>query len=372
MMHSPDYVTNGEASSSVCFAPLFALVVHCGQLLVCVLCLGLPGTATGGGGKRVVLLCVAAVAALLCVWCARYPWRSCSLPCVGPIRAAGFAVVSFCACLCYIRDTDFLSSGSHWRDQTVLFPAAAVVFLVGCLAGIREQHRASQEWSIQLQAAGLGDALERVAGLGRALLVGEALGGTSDGAARRAQELLARAHECRSAPALGLLLVRFEEQVLAERLRFDFLVSRDDWRSVLMGGGRGEDKDKDTGGEAGGVSYDQVAEGAQRLQQAIRPRPPLAVVNKHLVAMVFINHLPEYVAWEVFKFMFDVTPLLRTLQPLLAASTETTFHGWAPTHALGLLAHAREAERRLRESLYAAQLQTGEPSRAPPTIRGSF
>jgi hypothetical protein len=359
MMNSPDYVTNGEATDSVRFAPLYALVIHLGQLLVCVLCLGAPGTASGGGGKRGVLLTVALLAALLCLWCALYPWRSCSLPSVGPVRAAGFAVVSFGACLCYVRDTDFLSAGSHWRDQTVFFPVAAGLFLLGAAGGFRAQRRAAEAWGVLLQGAGLDDALQDVVGLGEMLLVQEALGGAKEGARQRAEGLLAMAAGCRSAPALGLLLVRFEEQILAERLRFDFLISRDEWRSLLLS----------SSSEEGGVSYDQVAQGARALRGAIRPHAPLAVVNKHLVAMVFVNHLPEYVAWEVFRFMYDVTPLVRILQPLLLDTVLLQrMGGWgARQHALGLLHGARAAERSLRQDCHAAidaSAQSAPPGKA--------
>ena len=164
---------------------------------------------------------------------------------------------------------------------------------------------------------------------------------------------------CRSAPALGLLLVRFEEQILAERLRFDFLISRDEWRSLLLS----------SSSEEGGVSYDQVAQGARALRGAIRPHAPLAVVNKHLVAMVFVNHLPEYVVWEVFRFMYDVTPLVRILQPLLLDTVLLQrMGGWgARQHALGLLHGARAAERSLRQDCHAAidaSAQSAPPGKA--------
>jgi len=353
MMNAPDYVTNGEAHSSVRFAPLYALVIHLGQLLLCVLCLGFPGSAVGSDSKRALLLCVAIVAALLCMWCALYPWRSCSLPCVGPIRAAGFAVVAFGACLCYIRETEFLSEGSHWRDQTVFFPVAAVMFFAGGVGGYWAQHRSTEQWTVLLQAAGLGDALEGIVALGEVLLVEEALGGSSDGARRRTEAILAKVKECRSAPALGLLLVRFEEQILAERLRHHFLVSRGQWRAQLLGGSHAEDDAEKGSAAVAAVSFDHVVQGVQALVAAVRPRAPLALVNKHLVAMVFINHLPEYVAWEVFKFMYDVVPLAQALQPLLLTAQKGAL--WGPTHAQRLLQCARHAETTLRLELYGKQ-----------------
>lgn len=352
LMNAPDYVTNGEANSFVTFAPLYALAIHWGQLLLCVMCLGIPGAVTSGGGKRTVLLCIAAVAGLLSMWCAMYPWRSCSLPCVGPIRAAGFAVVAFGACLCYTRDTDLLSAGSHWRDQTLLFPVAGFLFFVGGAAGVLVQRRASNDWALVLQAAGLGDALESVASVGDTLLVAEALGGSQKGSRQRVEALLARAQECRSALDLGLLLVRFEEQILAERLRHHFLLSRDQWRKQLLGEGTSHEITAQGNGHVSAVTYDHVTQGAQALLGAIRPHAPLAVVNKHLVAMVFINHLPEYVAWEVFRFMYDVTPLVHVLQPMLLNTEKCNLYG--ATYTVALLQSAHNDERSLRNELIAA------------------
>ena len=332
--------------SAVRFAPIYAVVIRLGQLVICYLCLGFVSVQHRGPH----LLAIIIVAGVLALWCALYPGRGCSLPIVQPIRAAGFVVVLWCAILCYIRGNEDwrVSSEFAFTGYRGVLTVSGALLLVGVVAGHFVQRRAKEMWKLLLLEAGLGDVVQSMTRIADLLVQEEAIGGSTTGAKTRAEKFQLEVQEALSAPHLGYLLVQFEEKILAERLNYDFLLHRSEWKRDLL-------RDSEP------VTFETLLRSAEVLRSAVKPRAALATVNKHVLALIFLYKLPEYIAWEVFSFMYDASSLRLVLAPALTLNEKglppfeddsTPYsYGYLPDRAFGLrlftsarrnLSHIRE------------------------------
>jgi hypothetical protein len=299
------YPIGSDASAAtVRFAPIYAMVIRLGQLCVCYLCLGFASQ----GDRLPHLIAVIVISGLLALWCLLYRGHGCSLPLVGPIRAAGFFIVSWVGIACYLREKDISVMGYGG-----LLVIAGIILALGIVAGIVIQNRAVESWKLQLLQAGLGDAVLSITQFSDMLIEEEAVGGSYEGVKSRAQQFALEVEGALTAPHLARLLVRFEERILSERLSYEFLISRESWQHELLRNDRP-------------VTFDSVQTSLTVLKTAIKPRAPLATINKHILALIFNRKLPEFVAWEVFSFMYDATHMRKMLSSALSLNE----HGAPP------------------------------------------
>jgi hypothetical protein len=289
------------------FAPLYAIVIRLGQLAICFLCFGFASLSD----RRTELLLIILLSAVLFLWTAFYPWgRGCSIPAISVLRAAGFLVVMWTSIVCYCRGEEENggagdgSGGVAWNGYVGLLIAVLGLWFGGAGVAIFVQRTASQDWMTTLREGGLDVAIAELVSTADLVLVEDAIGGgTRQGKQTRKEAFVRETRETLTASGLGLVLVRFEEKILADRLSAEFICNRASWRRVLLSGRE--------------LTYERIARQARVLREAIIPRPPVALLNKHVLATVLENKLPEYVAWEVFKFLYDMAPLQRLLSPLM-------------------------------------------------------
>jgi len=282
---------------------------------------------------------------------------------VNPLRAVGFLVVMWTSIVCYLRDEGSYSGQKSWTGYVGLGIVTGGLWILGILAAILVQQRAVRLWQTEIQATGLGETLKELSTTADLVLVEDALGGGSMvGKQKRKELFLKEINETLTASRLAQLLVRFEEKILAERLSFEFLDGREEWRkSLLLNNQEGSPN----------VTYNVIATQTNRLKNSIRPRAPLATINKHVLAAIFSNKLPEYVAWEVFSYLYDVEPLRKVLAPLLSLTNEgrrpfaaqpiyLSYNWWGhEAYAVTMLRYTKRALlKTIREAYYdAAKVQ---------------
>lgn len=291
---------------SVKFAPLYAIVIRLGQFLICYLCFGLASKSD----RREDLIAIIVLNFLMFLWAGFYPFgRGCSIPCITTLRAVGFLVVMWASIVCYCRDSlERMNSEVAWTGYVGLLIVVLGFWVAGVAAAVLVQKSASKKWQASLREGGLQSALEELISTADKVFVEDAIGGgTTEGKLSRKEQFISEIQQTLTASALGQLLVRFEEKILAERLSYDFIDNRPSWRRELL---------------SQSLSYQTIISHARILRSSITTKAPLALLNKHVLAGILENKLPEYVAWEVYRYLYDVEPIRKLLAPLMVLTAD--------------------------------------------------
>eukprot|EP01032_Pedospumella_encystans_P013220 gene13220-15233_t len=245
--------------SAVKFAPLYALGVRLVQFFVCAACF------TGFYAQSalislvpilVVVVFGSLLPALICLTQsgAAEDKSVCSVSSISTLRSAGFVCVGWTTIVCIVRASGMAQHGV-WHSENTVYVGWGVVYFLALLVVLREESTRRARWAAQTKESGLGVAVEALletihtatvseSVYGRLLNAQQPTGTSKDAVVvfeSRLDKLRPRTldlyqqkvRNVRSYEELAKLVLSMEEDILAERLRPDFLRQRVAWVNGL-------------------------------------------------------------------------------------------------------------------------------------------
>lgn len=334
------------------YAPLYTMIIRLCQFIIVALCFGSPSIDQSSEGILIVIIVITFLMAIVTIF---YPLGAiCSLPLLPPLRASSFIFVLWTAVVTFGH-----RNHEEWATTRNMYIGYGVIFAIGVLYSLYSQYRSYRVFQQQILENGLSQAITNICNCADVLVVEDALGGTKSGKEMRIQMIQKKLSQATTSIAVCKLLLQLEQNILVEKLEYSFLEKRPNWKKSLLLFGMNEDNNSTSQynrnslygmNEATNQYYrnslndgninissnirnnkgpglvtlnyqvDAILQAAETLQVCIKVTPPIAIISKHILAMLFRNHLPEYVAWEVFSYLYDTSEIVREVTPMLMDS----------------------------------------------------
>ena len=286
-------------TNGIQFAPLYSHVLRLFQFLICVVCFGFDSNKH----QEKVIVCVMTVSGLMFLWSVFFPGKACNVSFVLHLRAGGCLFVTWTAVVCYLH-----KQNHDYADEKLLFVGIVIISVVMIISATITRFKEKREWKLELVANGLNDTIGALGRVADVLLVEEAFGGTCDGMALRANKFRTEIENCTSHTAFAHALMKFEENVLFERLTVQFINARHDWHYRLR--------------ELQGPKvFITLRSEAELLQSSIVPRSYVHKMSRELLTIILGYNLPEFVVWEIYCYLIDASGIRNVLKPLLTLSS---------------------------------------------------
>jgi hypothetical protein len=206
--------------------------------------------------------------------------------------------------MCYLHNENH-----HYANENCLFIGAGCIFVGSIICSVITHINDKKAWMAYLVANGFNDTVKSLGKIADVLLVEEAFGGTSSGMTLRAENFKFAVENCTTHTALARALIKFEGNILFERLSVDFLNSRQNWKSRLIA-------------LNGPQSFISLKTEAGFLQSSIIPRSYVHIMTRDLLTLVLGYNLPEFIVWEIFLYLIDASGIRSRLSPLLSYNTD--------------------------------------------------
>eukprot|EP01041_Mallomonas_annulata_P005561 gene5561-11191_t len=311
---------------SVKFTPLYTLCVRMSQVFICAACMG-GFWAPDVSAPLIPVLIVSGSMALLPIF---FSDDVCSFAAVVPLRSAGWVCVLWSGIACHYRQT---TDVTLFESHTSVLVGWAVIYVVAIVIAVFLERLKFATWKASLIESGLELAIGSLVNTFDTLSTDEVLFGKRNSLINHRIKIFRDdALHTQSPPQLALMLLSFEELMLAERFSSSFLEDRSHWRSnleeiftdsfyqknitadqIVHTEIITEDNNHVNGAilEVVGIpsqkrAFDLIVASALSLSAAIRPKPTVCMFSKEVLAILLSRQLPLDVSWYIFSFTYDM------------------------------------------------------------------
>ncbi len=235
ILHSDDlrYLQSRTSVTSVTvkFSPLYASLVRIVQFITCMLCLSTFATPN----SSLVLIIICNILTVIAPFIYGTE-KSCSLASMTAFRSTGFVCVVWTAIVCIARQNSAEKDGSYsygWATESALWIGCGVIILIGLVLTYYIQSLRSKLWNQLTDQTELNALINSMKSMHDELFVEEATFGT-DKKERTDKSLVDLKWSARSPYELARNILNLERNIIADKLKQQFLSSRNEWKKKVI------------------------------------------------------------------------------------------------------------------------------------------